>query len=154
MPALVSALNKVDLPTLGSPTIPHLSDMVTPYLVAADGPALIDFVKDAFGAEEIMRAETPMGGVHGEVRIGDSMMMVGGGIPGKNFPGLLKQNALHVYVKDVDSVTKKAVASGATLIDEPRDQEYGERSSTVKDKGGNMNSLIVCCPGRLVTILG
>src|SRR6476620_9474735 len=27
MPALVSALNKVDLPTLGSPTIPHLSDM-------------------------------------------------------------------------------------------------------------------------------
>ena len=122
----------------GVDPVPRGFRMVTPYLVAADGPALIDFVKDAFGAEEIMRAETPMGGVHGEVRIGDSMMMVGGGIPGKNFPGLLKQNALHVYVKDVDSVTKKAVASGATLIDEPRDQEYGERSSTVKDKGGNM----------------
>ena len=122
----------------GVDPVPRGFRMVTPYLVAADGPALIDFVKDAFGAEEIMRAETPMGGVHGEVRIGDSMMMVGGGIPGKNFPGQLKQNALHVYVKDVDSVTKKAVASGATLIDEPRDQEYGERSSTVKDKGGNM----------------
>jgi PhnB protein len=122
----------------GVDPVPRGFRMVTPYLVAADGPALIDFVKEAFGAEEIMRAETPTGGVHGEVRIGDSMMMVGGGIPGKNFPGQLKQNALHVYVKDVDSVTKKAVASGATLIDEPRDQEYGERSSTVKDKGGNM----------------
>lgn len=122
----------------GVDPVPRGFRMVTPYLVAADGPALIDFVKEAFGAEEIMRAETPMGGVHGEVRIGDSMMMVGGGIPGKNFPGQLKQNALHVYVKDVDSVTKKAVESGATLIDEPRDQEYGERSSAVKDKGGNM----------------
>ena len=29
------------------------------------------------------------------------------------------------------------MAAGATLIDEPRDQEYGERSSTVKDKAGN-----------------
>jgi hypothetical protein len=27
MPALVSALNRVDLPTFGSPTIPHLRDM-------------------------------------------------------------------------------------------------------------------------------
>src|SRR3954466_13619863 len=31
MPALGRALNKVDLPTFGSPTIPHLSDM-SPYL--------------------------------------------------------------------------------------------------------------------------
>jgi PhnB protein len=117
--------------------VPRGFRMVTPYLVAEDGPALIDFVKSAFGAEEIMRAETPSGGVHGEVRIGDSMMMVGGGIPGRNFPGQLKQNALHVYVKDADAVTAKAVAAGATLIDEVRDQEYGERSSTLKDRAGN-----------------
>ena len=65
-------------------------------------------------------------------------LLVGGGIPGKNFPGQLKQNALHIYVKDVDEVTDKAIASGAILIDEPRDQEYGERSSSVKDKAGNM----------------
>ena len=122
----------------GVDPVPRGFRMVTPYLVAADGHALIDFVKDAFGAGEIMRTETPNGGVHGEVRVGDSIMMVGGGVPGKNFPGQLKQNALHVYVKDVDAVTAKAVASGATLIDEPRDQEYGERSSTVKDRGGNM----------------
>jgi PhnB protein len=29
------------------------------------------------------------------------------------------------------------VAAGATLIDAPRDQEYGERSGTVKDAAGN-----------------
>ena len=134
----------------GVDPVPRGFRMVTPYLVAADGPALIDFVKQAFGAEEIMRAETPMGGVHGEVRIGDSMMMVGGGVPGKNFPGQLKQNALHVYVKDVDAATEKAVSAGATLIDEPRDQEYGERSSTVKDKGGNLWYIATHTGGGLV----
>jgi len=121
----------------GVSPIPSGFRMVTPYLVAADGPALLDFVKRAFGAEELMRAETPMGGVHGEVRIGDSVMMIGGGVPGKKFPGSLQPNALHVYVEDADAVCKKAVAAGATLIDEPRDQEYGERSGTVKDAAGN-----------------
>jgi PhnB protein len=117
--------------------VPRGFRMVTPYLVAADGPALIDFIKSAFGAEEMMRAETPNGGVHGEMRIGDSMMMVGGGIPGRNFPGKPQAGALHVYVEDADAVTAKAVAAGATLVDAVRDQEYGERSSTLRDRAGN-----------------
>jgi PhnB protein len=64
--------------------------------------------------------------------------MIGGGIPGKKFPGSLQPNALHVYVEDADAVVKKAVAAGATLIDEPRDQDYGERSGTVRDAAGNV----------------
>src|SRR5438270_4685740 len=91
--------------------------MITPYLVAENGIALIDFVKSAFGAEELFRAEMPTG-VHGEVRIGDSTLMMGGGIPGKKFPGTLQAAALHVYVEDVDAVTEKALAAGATLIDQ------------------------------------
>ena len=111
--------------------------MVTPYLVAADGNALLDFARDVFGAEELLRVNTPIGGVHGEMRIGDSTLMMGGGTPGRKFPGTLQPNALHVYVKDADAVTKKAVAAGATLVDDVRDQEYGERSSTIKDAAGN-----------------
>ena len=111
--------------------------MVTPYLVAEDGHALIDFVKEAFGAEEVMRVETPIGGVHGDARIGDSRLMLGGGVVGKHFPGSLQPAALHVYVKDADAVCAKAVAAGATLIDEVRDQDYGERSGTLKDRAGN-----------------
>jgi PhnB protein len=116
--------------------VPRGFRMVTPYLVAEDGNALIDFVIKAFGAEEKERAIMP-NGVHGEVRIGDSMMMIGGGIAGQKFPSTLHPNALHVYVEDADAVCKNAVAAGATLIDEPRDQEYGERSATVKDAAGN-----------------
>jgi PhnB protein len=117
--------------------IPPGFRMVTPYLVAADAPSLLDFVGKAFGAEEKLRVETPIGGMHGEVRIGDSSMMIGGGIPGRKFPGSLQPTALHIYVKDADAVCKQAVAAGATLIDEVRDQEYGERSGTVKDGAGN-----------------
>jgi PhnB protein len=116
--------------------VPRGFRMVTPYLVAEDGNALLDFALQSFGGEEMLRAVTPTG-VHGEVRIGDSMMMIGGGVAGKKFPASLHPNALHVYVEDADAVCKKAVAAGAMLIDEPRDQEYGERSGTVKDAAGN-----------------
>jgi|SRR5579872_3785502 len=122
----------------GVSPVPHGFRMVTPYLVAADGLALLDFVQAAFGARETERVIMPTG-VHGEVQIGDTRLMMGGGLPGKNFPDdRLQPNALHIYVEDADAVTRKAVAAGATLIDEPRDQEYGERSSTVRDKAGNV----------------
>ncbi len=117
--------------------VPRGFRMVSPYLVAEDGPALLDFAGKAFGAEELFRTATPRGGVHGEVRIGDSMLMIGGGVPGQNFPGSLHPNALHVYVEDADAVFKQALAAGATSIDAPRDQDYGERSATVKDAAGN-----------------
>jgi PhnB protein len=123
-------------PARGVDPVPRGFRTLTPYLVAADGAALLDFVHETFSAEETLRAVMPTG-VHGEVVIGDTKLMIGGGIPGKKFPGTLQPGALHVYVEDADAVTAKAVAAGATLIDEPRDQEYGERSSTVKDPHGN-----------------
>jgi len=110
---------------------------ITPYLIARDGPALLDFVKQAFGAKELFRGTGGAGGVHGEVQLGDSMLMVGGGIPGKEFHATPSTIALHVYVKDADAVYKQALAAGATSAGEPKDQEYGERSAAVKDPAGN-----------------
>lgn len=117
--------------------VPRGLRMVTPYLVAADGLALLEFVKTGLGAEEVMRAMMPVA-VHAEVQIGDSRLMLGGGIPGKKFPGTLQPGALHMYVEDADAVFKKALAAGATLVDEPADHDYGERSATVKDQAGNL----------------
>lgn len=120
----------------GVDPVPRGFRMVTPYLVAADGLAQLEFVKQAFGAEETFRAVMPTG-VHGEVRLGDSTLMMGGGVPGKKFPGTLQPQALHVYVEDADAVYQKALAAGATSIDEPRDQDYGERSASIQDPAGN-----------------
>ena len=117
--------------------IPRGFRTVTPYLIASDGPALLEFAKQVFAAEEIFRTVGAAGGLHAEVRIGDSMVMMGGAIPGKDFHFAPNRHALHIYVEDADAVSKKALAAGATLIDEIRDQEYGERSAHVQDPAGN-----------------
>jgi PhnB protein len=117
--------------------VPRGFHTVTPYLIAQDGPALIEFAKQAFGAEETFRTVGSAGGLHAEVRIGDSMLMMGGGLPGKEFRATPNTHALHIYVEDADATYKKALAAGATAIDELRDQEYGERSGSVKDPAGN-----------------
>jgi PhnB protein len=110
---------------------------VTPYMIALDGPALMEFAKQAFGAEEIFRTVGSAGGLHGEVRIGDSMVMMGGGIPGREFHATPNAHAIHLYVPDCDAAYKQALQAGATSLDEPKDQEYGERSGSVKDPAGN-----------------
>jgi PhnB protein len=121
----------------GVSPIPKGYRTVTPYLISQDGPALLEFTKHAFGAEETFRTIGPAGGLHGEARIGDSMLMIGGGIPGREFRATPNTHALHLYVPDCDAVYERALGAGATSIDEPRDQEYGERSGSVKDPAGN-----------------
>jgi PhnB protein len=117
--------------------IPKGYRTVTPYLVAQDGPRVLEFAKQAFGAEEIFRTVGSAGGLHAEARIGDSMLMIGGGIPGREFRSTANTHALHLYVPDCDAVYQRALQAGATSLDEPRDQEYGERSGSVKDQAGN-----------------
>src|SRR5579862_423636 len=110
---------------------------VTPYIVTADGDGMIDFAKNAFGAAIAMRAVGEGGGVHGEVRIGDTMLMMGGGVSGKPFSAPLKTTALHLYVEDTDATYKKALQAGGVSLSAPQDHEYGERGASVKDPSGN-----------------
>jgi PhnB protein len=105
---------------------------VNPYLTVKPAVELVDFVKEAFGAVESLRATGSAGGLHCELTIGDSKVFIGGG------PGFdARPAALHFYVSDVDDVYARAVAAGATSLAAPSDQEYGERIAAVKDIGGN-----------------
>ena len=105
---------------------------ITPYLIAQPAVELVDFVKQAFGAVESFRTTGSAGGLHCEVKIGDSVVMIGGGPTFDPRPV-----AIHLYVSDVDEVYARAVEAGATSVAEPSDQEYGERIASVKDIGGN-----------------
>jgi uncharacterized glyoxalase superfamily protein PhnB len=109
---------------------------ITPYIVVRDAPALLDFVARVFEAEETGRF---MGaGLHAEVRIGDSMMMIGGGAPPERpYAGQEWPTSLHVYVADTDAAYARALHAGATSIDEPSDRPYGERSASIRDPLGN-----------------
>jgi len=118
--------------------VPKGYSTITPYIVAQDADALIGFMHKTFDAEELFRTGPGSeGGLHCEVRIGDSMLMVGGGGAGMKWRGSPMPSAFHIYVPDCDATYARALESGATSIDEPADQFYGERSATVKDAAGN-----------------
>lgn len=105
---------------------------VTPYIIAKPAVELVDFVKQAFGAVESFRSTGSAGGLHCEVKIGDSPVMIGGG------PGFdPRPVAIHFYTEHVDQLYANAIAAGAISLAEPSDQEYGERIAGVKDIGGN-----------------
>jgi uncharacterized glyoxalase superfamily protein PhnB len=110
---------------------------VTPYLVVDDALALLEFVTRVFDAQEGHRAIGSAGGVHADVRIGDSMLMMGGGAPELSWKGMSRPAALHVYVPDADAVYERALREGATALQPPTDHDYGERSGGVKDRFGN-----------------
>src|SRR5262249_41558197 len=107
------------------------------YIVAADVPSLIEFVSQVFQGEETFRAVGSAGGFHAEVRLGDSLLMIGGGGPGLSWRGEPCPAALHVYVEDTDAVYERALKAGGEAVQAPADRPYGERSGSVKDPSGN-----------------
>jgi uncharacterized glyoxalase superfamily protein PhnB len=114
--------------------IPEGYHTVTPYLVVQGAAQLIDFLKQAFAAEEIQRMTRPDGSIgHAEVRIGDSRVMLGeAGGEFKPMPAML-----HLYMEDADAVYQRALLAGATSLREPVDEFYGDRMAGVKDQFGN-----------------
>jgi PhnB protein len=114
--------------------IPEGYHTVTPYLVVEGAAKLIDFLKQAFDAEETFRMPMPDGSImHAEVKIGDSMVMMGeASEKWKAMPC-----AIYLYVNDADAVYKRALKAGATSTMEPSDQFYGDRQSGVKDPSDN-----------------
>jgi PhnB protein len=113
--------------------IPKGYSAVTPFLLPKDGGRLIEFLQRAFGATVAFRMDHPNGHVaHAELRIGDSMIMLGQSLDGRTM-----QAMLHLYVPDTDAAYKSAIAAGAESVREPADQFYGDRSAGVRDPEGN-----------------
>jgi uncharacterized glyoxalase superfamily protein PhnB len=114
--------------------IPKGYHTVTPVLTVHGAADLIEFLKRAFNAQEIYRLPAPDGKVmHAEVKIGDSMVMLGEATDQyKPTPATIA-----LYVEDADAWYKRAVQAGATSVREPTDQFYGDRSGGVKDSAGN-----------------
>lgn len=108
---------------------------ITPYLVVEGAARLIEFLIQAFGAEEMERFAAPGGLVgHAEVRIGNSVVMLGDA-RGEHHA---TQAMLYLYVEDVDATYQIALAAGAEGVQPPMDQFYGDRSGGVKDPCGNV----------------
>src|SRR6516162_6328558 len=104
---------------------------ITPFIIHGKAPELVDFLKTTFGAEELKRNTAGEAyGFYSELRIGDTVIMIGGGTAARrgNLP-----SALHVYVEDCDAAYRRALDAGAVTLmgahAEPSDRPYGERCS-------------------------
>ena len=122
--------------------VPSGYHSVTPSIIVRDAAKAIDFYKRAFGAEEVTRMPGPDGKImHAEIRIGDSIVMLGeeneqwgtrspmstNGLPG----------SLHIYVADADAAFERAVRAGAKVRMPLEDVFWGDRYGKITDPFGH-----------------
>jgi PhnB protein len=125
--------------------IPEGYHTATPYLTIRGTDKAIEFYKKAFGAEEMFRmpGSDGKGVMHAEIRIGDSVIMMGEEMPGMPnacvSPSTLKGSTMGVmlYVQDVDAAFKRATDAGATAVMPPQDMFWGDRYGKLMDPFGH-----------------
>lgn len=115
---------------------------ITPHLVVADADAALSFYQRALGATQTERFAAPNGTVvHAEMRIGDSIVMLGPeeAERGQRAPGSAggTSGAIWVYVEDVDAAAARAIAAGATQLVPPTDMFWGDRFASLRDPMGH-----------------
>jgi uncharacterized glyoxalase superfamily protein PhnB len=107
---------------------------LTPYIRVREA-GLLDFLTAAFGAVQTSATPTGPSSVHREVKVGDSMLMIGEGGAEGVVP--FSPAAFHIYVPDADAAYQRAIAAGGKSLGAPEDRPYGERSGYVEDRFGN-----------------
>lgn len=113
--------------------IPSQYNRLMPYMIIPNAAGFVSFMKEVFGAEEqiiVPRSEGVI--MHGELRIGDAVIMFADVTP--EFAA--RPAGIFIYVEDVKGTYRKALAAGATSFMEPMQQPYGFTCG-FKDRFGN-----------------
>jgi PhnB protein len=113
---------------------------ITPYLYYQDVAGALDWLARAFGLKERMRMPGPDGAItHAEMEFADGVVMLGCPGPDYRNPRKLGEatQSLYVYVDDVDGHYRRARDAGAKILEEPKDQFYGDRRYGAEDPEGH-----------------
>lgn len=106
---------------------------VSAHFIVDDVEAQIEFIKEVFDAEVIEAPKINGKVFHAELRIGDSVVMIG--LASKDFPP--RQGSAYVYTKDVQKVFDKAIKLGAKSVMDPQETPWGNIDSGFDDLQGN-----------------
>jgi len=118
--------------------------MVWPILSYRHARAAIAFLAEAFGFEEravYAREDNPSVIEHAEMRwpLGGGIMFGTAGKDdspfGQRVPG---NDSVYVVCEDPDALFDRAVAAGAQVVRDLKDEDYGSRGFTVRDPEGNL----------------
>lgn len=106
---------------------------LAPYLIVNGAQGTIDFLVEVFAAEPLRMLHNDDGKIaHGEVRIDDTVLMLCDAVEG--WPAIPAN--VHVYVADVDRTFAKAIAAGATSVQEPMQKGDADKRGGFRDAGG------------------
>lgn len=136
---------------------PFRRPTLVPAVIYKDATAALAWLEAAFGFERSMIITAADGSLaHAEMRYGDGLIYVGSewaefvaspaNLGGRN------SQTLHVMVSDLDSVDAhcaRAQAAGATILQEPAEQFYGDRTYRARDPEGHV--WIFAAPVRTVS---
>jgi PhnB protein len=113
---------------------PEGYNSVSPYLVTRNAQEVIGFLRATLDAAELTRHAGEDGSiVHAEVRIDDTVVMIGEA--GDGWPAAPCH--LHVYVPDVDRTYARALSNGGDSVQEPLQKDDPDRRGGVRGPGGN-----------------
>lgn len=116
-------------------TIPEGYTTVTPWIISADTPQLLDFIAAAFDGVELSRMANEDGRIgHAEIRIGDAVVMAFDAPAGLDpMPAFIR-----LYVPDARKGFAKALEAGATEVTKPTLLAFGDRVARIRDPLGNI----------------
>lgn len=104
---------------------------VYPLLSYEDADAALQWLGRVFGFAAEVHRDDAGAVVHAEVRVGDGIVMIGGGRPERAGHGWL-----YVGLPEVDALHARAREAGADVSD-LTDQDYGSRDFSATDPEGN-----------------
>jgi PhnB protein len=123
--------------------IPDGLHTVTPHLALKGAGEAIEFYAKAFGAQELVRMPGPDGKsiMHAEIKIGDSTIFLRDEFPdagcGTSESTGRGSISIHLYVDDVDTTFKTALAAGAKELMPVVDMFWGDRFGSLVDPFGH-----------------
>jgi uncharacterized glyoxalase superfamily protein PhnB len=119
-----------------------------PALSYQDPIAALKWLERAFGFETAMLIMGRSGvyradEFHSEMRFGDGVVMIGGewteSLKSPRSAGGIMSQTVHVHLEeDIDAHCARARAAGATILAEPSDQFYGDRTYRAQDLEGHV----------------
>ena len=119
---------------------PHGASTLTPFLVIRGAKEALDYYRDVFGARVTDVTEFDGLVVHAGLDFGAGFLQVGEPSPDYGLVPAPEGDAdcysIGIYVSDIDAVTARAVAAGATVREEPSTFVSGDRFSSVRDPFG------------------
>jgi uncharacterized glyoxalase superfamily protein PhnB len=109
------------------------------YLSVRDPAASLDFYHNAFGFEPAGESMKDAEGriQHAGMRLGDVAIMFAPDQPGNGMlspasSGAPDSHTFYIYVTDVDALARRAEHAGATVLQPPADQFWGDRIAVFK----------------------